>query len=140
LSVKRWLLLVPALALVPLLIPTDHALTNARPVSATSSSTPSGLDLPGLRNGELGSSSSVPTPAAPATPNPAVANPATPATPALPPGVTPAPTPGPNDDPCDGFDNIDARERCREDQQRRSEENFQDSHNSPTPFPTFTPR
>jgi len=140
LHVKRLLLVVPVLALVPLLVSTDHPLTNITPTSATQSSTPSGLDLPGLRNGDLGSSSSVPTPAAPATPNPAVAQPATPATPALPPGVTPAPTPGPNDDPCDGFDNIDARSRCRENQQQFRERDFERTHETSTPFPTRTPR
>jgi hypothetical protein len=120
------------LAVIPLAMPMDRPLTNVRPASAVTSSTPS-MDLPGLRNGDLGGAGNVPAPATPATPNPKIAQPATPATPALPPGVTPAPSSSPNDDPCDGFNNIDARERCREDQQQFDERQFEDAHNTPEP-------
>jgi hypothetical protein len=131
---KKWLVLVPVLALLPFVVPTDHPLTHFQPVSVTSPSGSDGIDLPVL--GNLGGAGSVPTPAAPKTPNPKVAKPptpATPATPALPPGTT-LTTPNPNDDPCDGFDNTDARERCREDQEQFNERDFERTHNTPEPL------
>jgi hypothetical protein len=130
--VRKLLLLVPIVVLVPLLFAGDRPLTTMTPTAATSGSAP---DLPVLRHRDFGEVGSPATPATPTTPNPTVANPATPATPALPPGAT-LTTTNPNDDPCDGFNNIDARERCREDQQQRNERDFERSHNTPTPFPT----
>jgi hypothetical protein len=122
------------LAVLPLVVPMDRPLTHVAPASVGSPVSTDGIDLPVL--GNLGGAGSVPTPAAPATPNPKVAPPATPATPALPPGVTPAPSTSPNDDACDGFDNVDARERCREAQQRFNERQFEDAHDTPEPFAT----
>ena len=124
-------MLVPVLALLPFVVPTDHPLTNVHPVSAVSPTGSDGTDLPVL--GNLGGAGSVPSPAAPKTPNPKVAQPATPATPALPPGASLS-TPNPNVDPCDGFNNIDARERCREDQEQRNERDFERTHDTPEPF------
>lgn len=136
-KVRKALLLVPVLVLAPLLFAGDHALTQVTPASSTTSSD-SVTNLPVLRHRDFGAST-VPTPATPATPASAVAQPAKPATPALPPGTTVAPPSASSDDPCDGFDNIDARSRCRENQQQRSERDFERSHNSPTPFPTHRP-
>ncbi len=133
---RKWLLLVPVLAILPLLLPMDHPLTHITPTSATTPTSSDGIDLPVL--GNLGTGT-VPTPAAPKTPNPKVAKPAQPATPALPPGATVS-TPNPNEDPCDGFDNVDARERCREDQEQFNERDFERTHDTPEPFPTRTPR
>ena len=134
---RKLLLLVPILALAPLFFAGDQALTSITPASTTATSPAPVTDLPVLRNQDFGSLP-VPTPATPATPSSAVAQPAAPATPALPPGATVG-TPSPTGDPCDGFDNVDARERCREDQQQFNEQDFERTHNTPTPFPTQSP-
>jgi hypothetical protein len=131
--VRKLLLLVCVLSLALLSGGVDRVVTSMSPTAATTSDTVT--DLPVLRHRDFGANP-VPSPAQPAQPASAVAKPAQPAAPALPPGTVAA-TSTAVEDPCDGFNSMDARERCRENEMQRRERDrarqFQDEH--PTPHP-----